>query len=75
MFADLFLSVGDAAFVDPICFSDLEDFPPNLFNARCYLPFVHRSSGCDLLRMHEMSLAAKAIFLQSLLYRAFLTTI
>ena len=42
MFADLFLSVGDAAFVDPICFSNLEDFPPNLFNARCYLRIERR---------------------------------
>ena len=30
-----------------ICFSDLMDFPPKLFNARRYLPFVHRVQNCD----------------------------
>jgi hypothetical protein len=34
--------VGGVRLILPISFSDLNDFPPNLFNARCYLPFVHR---------------------------------
>jgi hypothetical protein len=37
----------------PICFSDLKDFPPKLFNARRYLPFVHRVQNCDP-QMHKL---------------------
>jgi hypothetical protein len=36
--------VSGGRFVVQIRFSDLNNFPPNLFEARCYLPFVHRLS-------------------------------
>ena len=54
-------AVGGVRLVVPIRFSDLEDFPPNLFNSQCYLPFVHGFQNRDRFRC-TMSLAAISYF-------------